>query len=114
MLKLLLTSLSIALAGFTYAQELQTENLSTVLFGFEHPQDSTRTKVWWFHGETETTREGITSDLGAFKKAGIGGVVYYDQSHGKAENALDGFSPEWWKILCPMLCSLPVCVKCNY
>ena len=29
---------------------------------FSHPVDSTRTKVWWFHGETETTREGITAD----------------------------------------------------
>lgn len=25
---------------------------------FANPQDSTRTKVWWFHGETETTRRG--------------------------------------------------------
>ena len=32
---------------------------------FSHPVDSTRTKVWWFHGETETTREGITADLEA-------------------------------------------------
>ena len=45
---------------------------------FSHPVDSTRTKVWWFHGETETTREGITADLEAYKRAGIGGVVYYD------------------------------------
>ena len=68
-------------------------------FGFENPQDSTRTKVWWFHGETETTKQGITADLEGFKKAGVGGVVYYDQSHGKAENALKGFSEEWWKML---------------
>lgn len=68
-------------------------------FGFQNPQDSTRTKVWWFHGETETTREGITADLEGFKKAGIGGVVYYDQSHGKAVNAFEGFSGEWWEML---------------
>lgn len=68
-------------------------------FGFLNPQDSTRTKVWWFHGETETTKEGISADLTAFKNAGIGGVVYYDQSHGKAENALQGFSKEWWDML---------------
>lgn len=68
-------------------------------FGFINPQDSTRTKVWWFHGETETTKEGITADLEGFKKAGIGGVVYYDQSHGKAANALEGFSQEWWQML---------------
>ena len=42
---------------------------------FHTPKDSCRTKVWWFHGETETTREGITADLEAFKRAGIGGVV---------------------------------------
>ena len=66
---------------------------------FSHPQDSTRTKVWWFHGETETTREGITADLEAYKRAGVGGVVYYDQVHGKCENALRAFEPEWWDML---------------
>ncbi|MCC8018229.1 MAG: glycosyl hydrolase family 2 [Rikenellaceae bacterium] len=73
--------------------------LSEALHGFENPQDSARTKTWWFHGETETTKEGITADLEAYKRVGIGGVVYYDQSHGNAENALPGFSPEWWEML---------------
>lgn len=47
--------------------------------GFDHPQDTARTKVLWFFGETETTREGITADLEAFKEAGVGGVVYPDE-----------------------------------
>ena len=55
--------------------------------------------LWWFHGETETTRAGITADLEAFRREGIGGVVYYDQVHSKGEGALDAFSPEWWKML---------------
>lgn len=66
---------------------------------FAHPQDSTRTKVWWFHGETETTKEGITADLEGFKRAGIGGVVYYDQVHGEGENACSAMSREWWDML---------------
>ena len=66
---------------------------------FVSPEDSTRTKVWWFHGETETTREGITADLEAYKAAGVGGVVYYDQAHAPSEAALDGLSPEWWEML---------------
>jgi hypothetical protein len=41
-------------------------------FGFDHPQDSARTKVWWFHGETIGTHEGITADLEAFKDKGVG------------------------------------------
>ena len=66
---------------------------------FLTPPDSTRTKVWWFHGEGPTTHEGITADLEAFKAAGVGGVVYYDQVHGPAEDALDAFSPQWWEML---------------
>ena len=64
--------------------------------GFAHPQDSCRTKVWWFHGETIGTHEGITADLQAFKNQGVGGVVYYDQVHGQGEGAFKVFSPEWW------------------
>lgn len=65
-------------------------------YGFDHPQDSARTKVWWFHGETIGTHEGITADLEAFKEQGVGGVVYYDQVHGNGEGAFKVFSPEWW------------------
>ncbi|MBR1548629.1 MAG: glycosyl hydrolase family 2 [Prevotella sp.] len=67
--------------------------------GFDHPQDSARTKVWWFFGETETTREGITADLEAFKQQGVGGVVYYDQVHGKGEGADRVFDAHWWQSL---------------
>ena len=69
------------------------------LQAFREPEDAARTKVWWFHGETPTTRAGITADLEAFKEAGVGGVVYYDQVHGPAEGALDAFSPGWWEML---------------
>ena len=58
---------------------------------FSHPVDSTRTKVWWFHGETETTREGITADLEAYKRAGIEGWYITTRFMEKAENALPAF-----------------------
>ncbi|MDD3281259.1 MAG: glycosyl hydrolase, partial [Bacteroidales bacterium] len=81
-------------------QSLTKDSITDAISCFNSINDSSRTKTWWFHGETETTKEGITADLEAFKKAGLGGVVYYDQSHGKAENAYDGFSNEWWEMLC--------------
>ncbi|OCA69087.1 glycosyl hydrolase family 2 [Chryseobacterium artocarpi] len=93
------TFLIFLLSIFSLYKGQLPHSLETAKIGFLKPQDTTRTKVWWFHGETETTKEGITADLAAFKKAGIGGVVYYDQSHGKAEKALDGFSVDWWKML---------------
>lgn len=84
---LLLSSLTPALASTRHA---------SLNDGFDHPQDSCRTKVWWFHGETAGTHEGITADLQAFKEQGVGGVVYYDQVHGNGEGAYKVFSPEWW------------------
>lgn len=65
-------------------------------YGFDCPQDSARTKVWWFHGETVGTHDGITADLEAFKQQGVGGVIYYDQVHGDGEGAFKVFSPQWW------------------
>lgn len=90
---------SVVLFGCSQPKQNNTENLSDALYGFENVQDSTRTKTWWFHGETETTKEGITADLEAYKTAGVGGVVYYDQTHWKMENALPAFSEEWWEML---------------
>lgn len=75
------------------------DGIREALAAFRTPPDEARTKVWWFHGETPTTREGITADLEAFKAAGVGGVVYYDQVHGPAEGALEAFSPAWWEML---------------
>lgn len=95
----ILLSLSCANSFGTAPRDFRIRNLSDALYGFENPQDSTQTKVWWFHGETETTKEGITADLEAFKAVGVGGVVYYDQSHGKAEKALPAFDDQWWEML---------------
>lgn len=85
----------------TPAEAFQNEkrSIENIYQTFYSVPDSTRTKVWWFHGETETTREGITADLEAFRKAGVGGVVYYDQVHGDAKGAFPIFSTEWWEAL---------------
>ena len=66
---------------------------------FLTPPDECKTKLWWFHGETETTEEGIRLDLEEFKDKGIGGVVFYDQVHGNADGASPSMSPEWWQSL---------------
>ena len=75
------------------------QSLDSLWNRFVNPERDERTKVWWFHGETETTHEGITADLTAFRDAGVGGVVFYDQVHGNGEGADDAFSPRWWEIL---------------
>ncbi|MDE7407323.1 MAG: hypothetical protein K2M76_02785 [Muribaculaceae bacterium] len=75
------------------------ESTDTLWHKFTNPADEARTKVWWFHGETLTTEAGIDADLEAFKAAGVGCVVYYDQVHSAAYGAFDAMSPEWWHML---------------
>lgn len=91
---LLLWILSLLAAPF------QAQTVEQMYAGFKAVPDSVRTKAWWFHGEDLTTREGITADLEGFKAAGLQGVVYYDQQHGKGtEHSLEAMSPEWWQML---------------
>lgn len=78
---------------------INAEDNTSLWHGFSHPQDTARTKVWWFFGEGETTREGITADLEAFKQQGVGGVVYYDQVHGDGKGADELMSLKWWQDL---------------
>ncbi len=83
-----------------FGQPRPGSSLKKTIYGFENIQDSTKTKTWWFHGYVPSSIEGMTKDLEAFKRVGLGGVVFYDQVHGtvspKSELAM---SPEWWKLV---------------
>ena len=45
--------------------------------GFARPPDSARPWVYWFWLDGNITREGITADLEAMKRAGIGGAQIF-------------------------------------
>ena len=77
---------------FLIASATYTAKADGLWDSFADPSQEARTKLWWFHGETETTKEGIDADLRAFKDAGIGGVVFYDQTHGSQEGACPALS----------------------
>ena len=55
---------------------------------FASPSDEARTKVWWFHGETETTEEGIDADLEAFKEKSSPTLADVRERHGLELNMI--------------------------
>ena len=66
-----LFSLSIAFGGSAApADPLETS--------FRHPPDSARPWVYWFPLNGNLTKEGITADLEAMERVGIGGVLYME------------------------------------
>jgi hypothetical protein len=85
-------ALAIALCFCTITGSAQTD---TLVANFKQPKASAKPMVWWFWGESVTTKHGITKDLEALKQAGFGGVVLYEQVFKDNPGALKSLSPEW-------------------
>jgi hypothetical protein len=63
--------------------------------GFRQPPESARPWVYWFVMDGNLTREGITADFEALKRAGIGGVIFMEVDVGIPRGPVEFMSPEW-------------------
>ena len=63
--------------------------------GFRHPPESARPWVYWFIMDGNLTREGITADFEALKRAGIGGVIMMEVDVGIPRGPVKFMSDEW-------------------
>jgi len=62
---------------------------------FRTPPDSARPWVYWFWLNQNITREGITADLEAMKRTGIGGVLIMEVDQGAPKGPAAFAGPEW-------------------
>jgi hypothetical protein len=70
----------------------------TLAAGFSAPPDSARPWVYWMWMDGNLTRDGITADLEAMKKAGLGGVIICEVNVGVPRGPVEFMSPEWRKL----------------
>src|ERR1035437_5807100 len=63
--------------------------------GFQHPPDSARPQTWWHWMNGNVSREGITADLEAMKRVGIGGAQIFNVHCGIPAGPVKFMSPEW-------------------
>ncbi len=80
-----------ALAATGHAAAASTE----LEQGFRNPPESARPWVYWFVMDGNLTREGITADFEAMKRAGIGGVIMMEVDVGIPRGPVKFMSPEW-------------------
>ena len=64
--------------------------------GFAHPPDSAKPWVYWFWMNGNVTEEGITADLEAMSRVGIGGALIMNVSNGIPAGRV-GFMGEKWR-----------------
>src|ERR1017187_3042171 len=83
-----------ALAGAFLCANL-TASPSDLAKGFVSPPQSARPWVYWFWLDGNITREGITADLEAMRRVGIGGVLIMEVDQGAPKGPARFASPEW-------------------
>ena len=63
--------------------------------GFESPPASARPHTWWHWMNGNVTKAGITADLEAMQRVGIGGVQIFNAGEGIPAGPVKFNSPEW-------------------
>src|SRR6266540_3689099 len=63
--------------------------------GFQHPPAEARPWVYWFPLDGNISSNGITADLEAMKRTGIGGVLYMETSQGTPPGPAKFGGPLW-------------------
>jgi hypothetical protein len=67
--------------------------------GFIKPPASARPWVFYFALNGNLTKEGITADLEAMARVGIGGLVYFEVDQGTPKGQTDYAGPLWMKLI---------------
>src|SRR5689334_21771132 len=79
----------------TSALNLHASTASDLERGFLHPPDSARPWIFWFWLNGNITSNGITADLEAMQRVGIGGVDISDVDQGTPKGPITYLSPQW-------------------
>src|SRR5580704_13551563 len=89
--------LLIALAMSLFSAQLMAGDLAAQ---FAKPPASARPWVYWFWNNGNVTKAGITADLEAMKRAGIGGVIIMDvvERFAPPPGTADFMNAEWQEL----------------
>lgn len=81
----------LAVSAVTPAADLYTE--------FVNPPESARPWVYWYFMDGNISREGLTADLEAMRRAGIGGAIFLEVGIGIPRGSVPFMSAEWKELL---------------
>lgn len=96
---LFLLLLSIGCSQILKAQSLNTESkvvLNELVNGFITPHESNNLWCYWYWINDDISKEGITKDLKAMKKAGIGAALIGNINPSGKDGKVPMLSDNWW------------------
>ena len=83
---------SVALMGLLSVNAFAADTLAD---SFRTPPATARAHTWWHWMNGNISKEGITTDLEAMARVGIGGVQVFNVSCGMPEGPVAYLSPQW-------------------
>lgn len=83
------------IAGLALMASAEAASVRQLERGFARPPAEARPWVYWFWLNGNITREGITADLEAMKRVGIGGALIMEVDQGAPVGAVDFMSVAW-------------------
>jgi hypothetical protein len=77
---------------FSGARHVRGDELAQ---NFSKPPANARAWVYWYFMDGMMTREGMTADLEAMQRAGIGGAIFLEVNIGLPRGPVEFMSPQW-------------------
>src|SRR5260370_41363624 len=97
----LLSSGLISLAASVLIGTFPATAADSLEAGFQHPPDSARPQTWWHWMNGNITREGITADLEAMKRVGVGGAQIFNADCGIPAGPAPMMGLKWQELIAP-------------
>ena len=67
--------------------------------GFQTPPESAKPRTWWHWVSGNVSAEGITADLEAMKRIGLGGAQIFTVEQSNVKGPVHFMTPEWRKLV---------------
>lgn len=81
------------------SQEKEKQNLKQLITEFKNPPKTVRPHVYWYWMNGNISREGITADLEAMARVGIGGAAIFNIGGQSPLGSVKVLSPEWRELM---------------
>lgn len=85
----------LSVIGLSACQQPVNKDWAELHENFQSPPESARPGVYWYFMDGNLSKEGMTKDLEAMKRAGIGSVVFLEVNVGIPRGNVDFLSEEW-------------------
>ncbi len=90
------TSIATLITPTGIIQSMMPKTFSSLEDSFINPPNSAKPGNMWFWMNGQVTKEGITLDLEAMERVGIGSIFNFDAGTGIPKGSLKYLSPEWF------------------